>query len=201
MNLKKISKAELESNPQNPRTHTEDDRDNMIKSLIDFPEMVYYIRPIVIGSEGMSLGGNARYDGMQVIRAYTPPIKAEILDDQRIIRKRANATEEQMERFEEAMNYLLYDQDYLVIDVSFLSQEKQEEFIIKDNVPFGSWDYEAVNKIWGNELATSWGLQIPKWIASPDDDDEEEEPKKDKDDHDENVQHSHRCPECGFEFD
>ena len=196
MILKKISKSEIESNPQNPRTRTEGDLDKMVKSLIDFPEMVYFIRPIVIGSNGMSLGGNQRYDGMQVIRAYTPPIKAEILDDQRIIRKRANSTPEQMAKFEEAMNYLLYDQEFIVCDVSFLAKDKQEEFIIKDNVPFGSWDWEAVNRLWGVELVGSWGLEIPKWITSPDEDEKPKEPEKP----DENVQYSHQCPECGFEF-
>lgn len=193
MNLKKVTKGELDINPQNPRTITEDDSAKLIQSLLDFPEMLM-VRPIVLGSDGISLGGNQRLACINEIRDYTPPVKAEIFDDQRIVRKRAGATEEQLMKFEEAMNYLLYDEEYLVADVSFLSKEKQEEFIVKDNVAFGSWDWEAVDSLWGKEKVETWGLQVPKWIEAKEDTNNEKEIT------DDDVATAHTCPKCGYEF-
>lgn len=193
MQLKRISKNDLAQNPQNPRTITDHDRAKLVLSLIDFPEMLMF-RPIVLGSGGISLGGNQRLEAITEIRAYTPPVKQEILEDQRIIRKRAGITDEQLEKFEEAMNYLLYDQDFLVLDVSFLSQDKQEEFIIKDNVAFGSWDWEAVDSLWGKEKVESWGLEVPKWIEA------KEEKNDEKEITDDDVETAHQCPKCGYEF-
>jgi hypothetical protein len=197
MNLRKVTKAELSINPQNPRSITEDEMGKLIQSLITFPEMLLLIRPPVMGSNGISLGGNQRIQAMTEIRAYSEVYKSDLLDDQRTLRKRDGATEDQIVKFEVAMEYLLYDEDFFVVDVSFLSLNKQEEFIIKDNVPFGTWDWKSVETLWGKEKVSSWGLEIPKWIDAPD---EEEEKPKEPEKHDEDVQKAHCCPECGYEF-
>jgi hypothetical protein len=39
--------------------------------------------------------------------------------------------------------------------------EKQKEFIIKDNVSFGEWNYELLANEWEYQDLTDWGLTVP----------------------------------------
>lgn len=40
-------------------------------------------------------------------------------------------------------------------------EDKQKEFIIKDNVGFGEWDWNMIANDWDAEQVTDWGLDIP----------------------------------------
>lgn len=40
-------------------------------------------------------------------------------------------------------------------------EEKQREFVIKDNVGFGDWDWEALANEWNSEELEKWGLDVP----------------------------------------
>lgn len=42
-----------------------------------------------------------------------------------------------------------------------LTEEQKKEFIIKDNVGFGEWDWELLANEWDNELLVEWGLDVP----------------------------------------
>ena len=48
-----------------------------------------------------------------------------------------------------------------IIKASDLSPEQQQEFIIKDNVGFGSWDWDTLANEWDTDKITEWGLDIP----------------------------------------
>lgn len=48
-----------------------------------------------------------------------------------------------------------------IIKASNLTEEQQREFIIKDNVGFGEWDWEMIQKDWDVSKVTEWGLDIP----------------------------------------
>lgn len=48
-----------------------------------------------------------------------------------------------------------------VIKASELTEEQQREFIIKDNVGFGEWEWEDLANNWDAEQLTDWGLDIP----------------------------------------
>jgi hypothetical protein len=48
-----------------------------------------------------------------------------------------------------------------VIKASELTDEQQREFIIKDNVGFGEWDWEDLANNWDTEKLEEWGLDIP----------------------------------------
>ena len=48
-----------------------------------------------------------------------------------------------------------------VIKASDLTPEQQKEFIIKDNVGFGEWDWDTIANEWDVEQVTEWGLDIP----------------------------------------
>ena len=44
------------------------------------------------------------------------------------------------------------------------SQEQKDEFIIKDNVGFGEWDWDILANEWDVEALDDWGLDLPKDI-------------------------------------
>lgn len=48
-----------------------------------------------------------------------------------------------------------------VIIAEGLTEEQKKEFIIKDNVGFGEWDWEMLSNEWEIELLSDWGLDIP----------------------------------------
>lgn len=42
-----------------------------------------------------------------------------------------------------------------------LTEEQEQEFMIKDNVGFGDWDFEALQTDWDMEELAEWGLDLP----------------------------------------
>ena len=52
------------------------------------------------------------------------------------------------------------------IDCSDMTEAQQREFILKDNIGYGSWDWEAIQTDWPE--AEEWGLDIPGFALSPD---------------------------------
>jgi ParB-like chromosome segregation protein Spo0J len=50
-----------------------------------------------------------------------------------------------------------------IIVAGELTEEQQREFIIKDNVSGGEWDWSALTSEWDTEQLEEWGLDIPKF--------------------------------------
>jgi hypothetical protein len=48
-----------------------------------------------------------------------------------------------------------------IIKIDDLTEEQQKEFIIKDNVGFGEWDWEQLANEWDVQDLDKWGLDIP----------------------------------------
>jgi ParB-like chromosome segregation protein Spo0J len=55
-----------------------------------------------------------------------------------------------------------------VIFADNLTEEEQKQFIIKDNVGFGEWDWDMLANEWEPELIESWGLDVPFFEKEPD---------------------------------
>jgi hypothetical protein len=47
-----------------------------------------------------------------------------------------------------------------IIRADQLTEEQQREFIIKDNVGFGDWDWDILANKWDNEQLNEWGLDV-----------------------------------------
>ena len=47
-----------------------------------------------------------------------------------------------------------------IIKANNLTPEQQKEFIIKDNVGFGSWDWDILANEWDTEQLEDWGLEV-----------------------------------------
>jgi DNA modification methylase len=47
-----------------------------------------------------------------------------------------------------------------------LNEEQKKEFIVKDNVGYGEWDWDDLANNWDEQLLTEWGLDIPNFDAN-----------------------------------
>ena len=123
--IKEINIKEIKPNPNNPRVLKDDKFKKLVQSLKDFPEMAN-VRPIVVNTEMIVLGGNMRLRAMQEAGWKKAPVQ--------------------------------------IVDWTI---EKQNEFIIKDNVGFGEWDWDVLANEWNESELTEWGLDLPIFEAEP----------------------------------
>jgi hypothetical protein len=119
MNIVRRPIEELRLNPDNPRFIKEDKYKKLLASIREFPEMLD-LRPIVVDSEGIVLGGNMRLRACKEAGLKEVPV---IYADQ-------------------------------------LTEEQKREFIIKDNVGFGEWDWDVLGNEWDLQALTDWGLDV-----------------------------------------
>ncbi len=49
-----------------------------------------------------------------------------------------------------------------IIKASELTDEQKKQFIVKDNIGYGDWDFDLLLEDWTKEELTDWGLDIPK---------------------------------------
>ena len=115
----KLKLSDISPNPNNPRLIKDDKFKKLVQSLKDFPEMLE-IRPIVVNTEHVILGGNMRYKAA----------------------KEAGISE-------------------LPVTIVDLPLDKQREFIIKDNVSGGEWDWDLLANEWDTDELDDWGLDFP----------------------------------------
>lgn len=118
MEIVKISK--VKPNPENPRVITDDNFNKLVESIKAFPEMLE-LRPIVVNSEYMVLGGNMRLKACKTAGLKEVPV--------------------------------------LVADKLTAVQER--EFLIKDNLSMGEWDWDVLKGTWQEEELETWGLETP----------------------------------------
>jgi len=150
---KKIPIEALKKNPDNPRIIKDDKFKKLIESVKSFPEMLE-LRPIVVNSEMMILGGNMRFAACKEAGLKEVP----------------------------------------VIIADNLTAEQQKEFIIKDNVSGGEWDWEVLANQWDAVELDAWGVDgvVMEIGNEAIDIDETPEPKSKTD--------TEICPKCGFEW-
>jgi len=54
-----------------------------------------------------------------------------------------------------------------IIKASDLTEDEQRQFIIKDNVSGGEWDWDMLNSEWDTEKLEEWGLDMPIIMEEP----------------------------------
>lgn len=124
MKTAKVKISDIKANPNNPRLIKDDKFAKLVQSVTEFPEMLE-IRPIVVNSEMVVLGGNMRLKACK---------EAKI-------------------------------KELTVIIADNLTEEQQREFLIKDNVSGGEWDWEVLANEWDSEQLEDWGLDVPDFGA------------------------------------
>ena len=55
--------------------------------------------------------------------------------------------------------------DSWVVMADELTEEKRREFVIKDNVGFGEWDWDDLANNWDTDKLEEWGLDIPDFAV------------------------------------
>jgi hypothetical protein len=117
--VKYVEIGKIALNPNNPRTIKDGRFKQLVKSIKNFPEMLE-LRPIVVNSDMVVLGGNMRLKACKEAGLKKVPI----------------------------------------IKADDLTPEQQREFIIKDNVGFGDWDFELLRLEWDGTELEDWGLDL-----------------------------------------
>lgn len=124
MNVTIMPLSAIKANPNNPRLIKDDKFHKLVKSIKEFPEMLN-LRPIVINSDSIVLGGNMRLKACKEAGMKEVPV---ILADD-------------------------------------LTEEQQRQFIIKDNVGYGEWNWEDLANNWNVDDLSEWGLDIPDFAV------------------------------------
>ncbi len=138
--MKLVNIQQIIPNSDNPRLVNTAKFEKLKESIKNLPQMLE-LRPIVVDSNNIILGGNMRY---------------------------------------KALVELGYKEVY-IIQAGNLTDEQKKEFIIKDNLNYGDWDYDILANAWDSYDLEKWGLDV--WINEDDIethiDTEEIEEKKD----------------------
>ena len=56
-----------------------------------------------------------------------------------------------------------------VLKADDLTEEQQREFIVKDNVGFGEWDWDVLGNEWNTQQLEDWGMEIIGFDVNEDD--------------------------------
>lgn len=144
-------------NADNPREITPDKLELLVQSILVFPKMLA-IRPVVADAEThVVYGGNMRTRALSMIQQ---------LDKQEIVQKLEQQTKyKRLTSFEqqELQEYWAKWQKRPLVRVqlvSDLSEAEKAEFVIKDNVGFGKWEFDKLANEWDNNLLAEWGMDI-----------------------------------------
>lgn len=150
--------AKIKANQQNPRVISESKLKKLINSLLVFPRMMS-LRPITLDDENCVLGGNMRQTALGRIAQMTP----EELHSHIESLPEYNELPEQKQR--EVMDFwdaFLNKPQAEVQYASDMTESEKQQFIIKDNVSFGDWDYDELEN-WDSVKLEEWGvdMQLP----------------------------------------
>jgi ParB-like chromosome segregation protein Spo0J len=78
------------------------------------------------------------------------------------------------------------------IEIVDWTEEQQREFIIKDNIGYGEWDWNVIANEWDTDKLEEWGMNIPSFDSSEEIENELQI--------DEEIKTNNQCPKCGYEF-
>ena len=75
--------------------------------------------------------------------------------------------------------------DVPVIHANNLTEEQKKQFIVRDNISTGEWDFDLLANEWNIQDLDNWGLDIPAFANN-----DIEQPK-------DNAKGGATCPNCG----
>ena len=161
MKIEQVKLSQIKTNADNPRSITTEKFNRLVDSILVFPKMLE-IRAIVHDGKMTALGGNQRRQALLAISKMTPEQVAQRLASLDDYRKK---TEGERQQLIEWWGKWLEKPFAYVINASTLSEEERKQFIIKDNVSFGTWDYDVLANKWDNQKLGDWGMDV--WQTSP----------------------------------
>jgi len=117
--------SQIKPNPDNPRVIRDEKYRQLVKSLKEFPEMLWK-RPIVVDEDYVALGGNMRLKALEELKFKEVP----------------------------------------VIVAEGWTEEQRKQFVVKDNVSYGEWDWDMLSNTWDAVQLNDWGLHV--WVPEVD---------------------------------
>jgi site-specific DNA-methyltransferase (adenine-specific) len=120
MEVLKVKISDVKTNPKNPRLIKDEKFKKLVKSIIEFPQMLE-LRPIVVDENNIVLGGNMRLKACKEVGL----------------------------------------KEVFIVRANDLTEQQKDEFIVKDNVGFGEWDWDILANEWDTDKLTDWGLDLP----------------------------------------
>lgn len=156
-----VKLTQVRTSAENPRTISKPKFQKLIDSLLAFPAMLE-IRPVVVDNRMAALGGNMRLNALKEIAKMTPEELAARLF--RLPEYQERTTPER-EKLAEYWGNWLEAPTVPIINAKHLTEHERKQFIIKDNVSFGAWDFDALANKWPAEKLEAWGMDI--WTGKP----------------------------------
>lgn len=154
-----VKLKDIKLNPDNPRKFSESDVEKLIFSIIVFPEMLFELRPIVL-KVNVVYGGNIRTVALKKIAKLSLDDIAGIIANHSQDKSKAR-----VRQLVDFWDGFLQTKEVNVIDADNLTDEQIREFVIKDNINNGAWDYDILANEYESTLLQDWGLNV--W--NPDD--------------------------------
>lgn len=173
MNTISAKLTQIKVNGENPRSITNDKLNKLVNSILVFPKMLS-IRPIVVDDKMVALGGNMRLNALKIIVKMSPEELGTRLATIPDYLKKSAGERENIARHWEAW---LKSPVVEIIKASELTADERKQFIIKDNVSFGTWDYDALANGWDESSLGDWGMDV--WQMQPTSFAEQEDEAKD----------------------
>ena len=143
-------------NAENPREQTEEDMHNTRQSLLVFPKMLWH-RKVTLNDrvKRMVLGGNMRTRALLWIKdASRQELLEELEQQQKYQRMTAYEQEQLLEFWQKWQQKPLVPVDYC----TEFTKEEEEEFVFKDNLSYGSWDWDKLANNFDSTKLQEWGL-------------------------------------------
>ena len=160
METERVKISQLQVNEQNPRTCTDKQFDKLVRSVITFPKMLE-VRPIVVGEGGVALGGNMRLRALQAIATMTDGEIMSHIEQSAKYKDRTQCERDALLRYWQKWQH---DQMVSVVRTDNMTEDERREFIIKDNVGFGAWDWDMLANDWDKDILSEWGMDV--WESS-----------------------------------
>lgn len=154
MKTEKVKVTQVAVNAANPRLITEEKFHKLVISLLVFPKMLEY-RPVVVDDKLTALGGNMRVKALQHINEMSLDEITQTFDTNKDFQAKTEAEQGQIIEFWQAWKQ---QPTIPIIKASTLSETEQKEFIIKDNVSFGRWDWDMLANEWETDKLIDWGM-------------------------------------------
>lgn len=173
MDVIKTKLSEVYSNEKNPRTISDVNLTKLIRSIIEFPEMLD-IRPIVVDDNNAILGGNMRHKALNIIATMTiDAIRSELGS----LNSFKTKSKEDVSRIINHWSEWLKSPYLPIVKADNLSEADRKAFVIKDNVAYGQWDFDLLSNFDKEDLS-DWGvLTWSNFELDTTDNDEEDTPE------------------------
>lgn len=170
-----VKLSQVQANSANPRSISGAQFQRLVDSLLVLPKMLE-LRPIVVDATMTALGGNMRYRALCAIADMSYDAIGNRLAQLPDFIKKPKPEQEAL------LNRWLSWSDAptaVILRADKLTDAEAREFIIKDNVGFGEWNYDALANEWDEADLKGWGMDV--WQPDAEGLDEEEELEEQED--------------------